>query len=53
MVYLIFSAKGTPAAAVTFNFCYEKDLGKNYFKFEYKGFNAFIDEANINLTLFK
>jgi Fe-S cluster assembly iron-binding protein IscA len=23
---------GTPAAAVTFNFCYEKDLGKTYFK---------------------
>jgi Fe-S cluster assembly iron-binding protein IscA len=39
---------GTPAAAVTFNFCYEKDLGKNYFKFEYKGFNAFIDEANFD-----
>jgi len=39
---------GTPAATVTFNFCYEKDLGKNYFKFEYKGFNAFIDEANFD-----
>jgi Fe/S biogenesis protein NfuA len=39
---------GTPAAAVTFNFCYEKDLGKTYFKFEYKGFDAFIDEANFD-----
>lgn len=39
---------GTPAAAVTFNFCYSKDLSKNYFKFEYEGFNAFIDEANFD-----
>lgn len=37
---------GTPAAAVTFNFCYAKDLSKAYTKFEYKGFMAFIDEAN-------
>jgi Fe/S biogenesis protein NfuA len=37
---------GTPAAAVTFNFCYSKDLGKTYSEFEYKGFKAFIDEAN-------
>ncbi len=39
---------GTPAAAVTFNFCYENDLGKNYFKFAYEGFNAFIDESNFD-----
>ena len=39
---------GTPAAAVTFNFCYSKDLGKTYFKFEYEGFNAFIDESNFD-----
>ncbi len=38
----------TPVAAVTFNFCYEKDLGKVYSKFEYKGFNAFIDENNFD-----
>ncbi|KAA0438791.1 MAG: NfuA family Fe-S biogenesis protein [Candidatus Thioglobus sp.] len=37
---------GTPAAAVTFNFCYGKDLPKTYTKFDYKGFGAFIDEAN-------
>ncbi|MBA5248770.1 MAG: NfuA family Fe-S biogenesis protein [Gammaproteobacteria bacterium] len=37
---------GTPAAAVTFNFCYAKDLSKAYTKFEYKGFMAFIDEVN-------
>ncbi|CAB9539760.1 [4Fe-4S] cluster carrier protein NfuA [uncultured Gammaproteobacteria bacterium] len=39
---------GTPAAAVTFNFCYSKDLSKAYSKFEYKGFVAFIDEANFD-----
>lgn len=39
---------GTPAAAVTFNFCYSKDLGKAYSKFEYKGFRAFIDKANFD-----
>ncbi len=39
---------GTPAAAVTFNFCYSKDLGKTYFKFGYEGFNAFIDESNFD-----
>lgn len=37
---------GTPTAAVTFNFCYSRDLSKNYSKFAYEGFNAFIDEAN-------
>ena len=37
---------GTPAAAVTFNFCIPKELGKNYFKFAYEGFFAYIDEAN-------
>ena len=39
---------GTPAAAVTFNFCFSKDLGKTYQKFEYKGFHAFIDECNFD-----
>ncbi|SFV85613.1 NfuA Fe-S protein maturation [hydrothermal vent metagenome] len=39
---------GTPVAAVTFNFCYSKDLGKTYSKFEFKGFNVFIDEANFD-----
>lgn len=39
---------GTPAATVTFDFCYEKDLPKTYQRFEYKGFNAFIDECNFN-----
>ena len=37
---------GTPAAAVTFNFCFPKELDKNYFKFAYEGFFAYIDEAN-------
>lgn len=37
---------GTPAATVTFNFCYSKDLSKTYSKFEYQGFVAFIDEVN-------
>lgn len=37
---------GTPAAAVTFNFCFPKDLSRSYQKFEYKGFFCFIDEAN-------
>lgn len=39
---------GTPSATVTFNFSYEKDLEKTYFKFEYKGFNAFIDKTNFD-----
>lgn len=39
---------GTPAAAVTFNFCYSKDLGKAYSEFKYKGFKAFIDKANFD-----
>lgn len=37
---------GTPAATVTFNFCYSKDLSETYSKFEYQGFVAFIDEVN-------
>ncbi len=37
---------GTPAAAVTFNFCFPKELSKKYKKFEYKGFDAYIDELN-------
>lgn len=37
---------GTPAAAVTFNFCYAKDLSKAYSKFDYKGFMVFINNAN-------
>ena len=37
---------GTPAATVTFNFCFPKDLTKTYQKFEYEGFNAYIDELN-------
>ncbi|SMN11529.1 NfuA Fe-S protein maturation [uncultured Candidatus Thioglobus sp.] len=39
---------GTPAAAVTFNFCYAKDLGKAYSEFKYEGFKAFIDKANFD-----
>ncbi len=38
---------GTPMATVGFNFCFPKDLSKTYKKFAYKGFDAFIDEANI------
>ena len=37
---------GTPAATVTFNFCFPKDLEGSYKKFEYKGFNSYIDESN-------
>lgn len=37
---------GTPAATVTFNFCFAKELPKSYFEFGYKGFKAYIDEAN-------
>ena len=37
---------GTPAATVTFNFCFPKDVSKSYQKFEYQGFNAYIDEQN-------
>lgn len=39
---------GTPAAAVSFNFCFFKDLAKTYQKFEYQCFNAFIDECNFD-----
>ncbi|HIE78649.1 MAG TPA: NfuA family Fe-S biogenesis protein [Candidatus Thioglobus sp.] len=39
---------GTPAATVTFNFCYSKDLPKVYKKFKYKGFNCYIDESNFD-----
>ncbi len=39
---------GTPAATVTFNFCFPKDLSKTYKKFEYEGFNAYIDELNFD-----
>ncbi len=37
---------GTPTAAITFNFCFPKELSKTYQKFEYKGFYAYIDELN-------
>lgn len=39
---------GTPLAAVTFNFCFPRDLDKTYQKFEYTGFNAYIDKANFD-----
>ncbi len=39
---------GTPVATVTFNFCFAKDLAKSYTKFAYEGFNAYIDECNID-----
>ena len=39
---------GTPVAAVTFNFCYPKDLNNNYEKFGYKGFDVFIDKSNFD-----
>ncbi len=38
---------GTPAATVTFNFCFPKELEGGYKKFEYKGFNSYIDESNL------
>jgi Uncharacterized conserved protein len=39
---------GTPAATVTFNFCFPKDLSKTYQTFEFDGFNAYIDECNFD-----
>lgn len=42
---------GTPVASVTFNFCYPKDLSKGYQKFEYEGFNSYIDEANFEYLI--
>ncbi|MBE8190580.1 MAG: Fe/S biogenesis protein NfuA [Candidatus Thioglobus sp.] len=39
---------GTPAATVTFNFCFAKELSESYFEFGYKGFKAYIDEANFD-----
>ncbi len=38
---------GTPIATVGFNFCYPKDLTPSHNKFNYKGFDVYIDEANI------
>ena len=37
---------GTPMAAVSFNFCFPKDLAKTYQKFSYQGFDAYIDQVN-------
>lgn len=37
---------GTPVATVGFNFCFPKDLSDSYQKFEYNGFDAYIDEKN-------
>lgn len=37
---------GTPIAAVSFNFCFPKDLEKTYQKFTYEGFDAYIDTVN-------
>ena len=39
---------GTPMAAVTFNFCFPKDLAKTYQVFEYKGFKAYVDAPNLD-----
>jgi Fe/S biogenesis protein NfuA len=39
---------GTPMATVTFNFCYPKDLDKNYEKFDFKGFSSYIDKNNFD-----
>jgi Fe/S biogenesis protein NfuA len=39
---------GTPGATVSFNFCYSKDLSKTFVKFEYEGFNAFIEKMNFS-----
>ena len=40
---------GTPVAAVTFNFCYPKDLSNNYDKFSYKGFDVYIDNQTLTI----
>ena len=37
---------GSPAATVTFNFCFPKDLNAGYQAFEYQGFKAYINEQN-------
>jgi Fe/S biogenesis protein NfuA len=37
---------GTHLATVTFNFCTPDDLPNTYKKFEYKGFNCYVDESN-------
>ena len=37
---------GTPVATVTFNFCMKKDLPESYNEYPYKGFSAYIDDAN-------
>lgn len=36
----------TPAAIVSFNFCFPKDLSEQYVEFGYEGFKAYVDEAN-------
>lgn len=36
----------TPNAAVSFNFCFPKDLSDDFEKFAYKGFNSYIDKIN-------
>ena len=38
----------TPVAKVSFNFCFSKDLPQSYQKFEYKGFDAYIDISNLD-----
>jgi Fe/S biogenesis protein NfuA len=37
---------GTPNALVSFNFCFPKDLGDEYQKFEYKGFDSYINKEH-------
>ena len=37
---------GTPNALVSFNFCFPKDLGDEYQKFEYIGFNSYINKEH-------
>lgn len=37
----------TPVANVSFNFCYPKELPKTFKKFNYNGFDAYVDEDNL------
>ncbi len=37
---------GTPLATVTFNFCFSKELSKDYTEYPYQGFSAYVHKNN-------
>ena len=45
------TSAGTPNALVSFNFCFPKDLGDEYQKFEYEGFNSFINKGDFDYLI--